>query len=125
MTIGTATLVAATMRASVDTKLELKLLTNTGNKVIQLRAGQWTRVFWWETGTTAGAQDFIISPQDSAGATVDFCRWQVVTGTDGPTLRKQVNTALRGGYNAALDDVYTTPATVQGKALVAALVFGS
>lgn len=102
-TVSTFMAISFCMRSSIDETFGIRFNTgSTGTpRNIKLKAGVWHRVFWMSNSLPSSAGgSLILTPSSAGGATVDFCKWQVITGAITPQLRAYASQMASGVWRA-------------------------
>ena len=102
-TVSTFMAISFCMRSSIDETFTMRFNTGTSGtpRNIKLKAGVWHRVFWMSNSLPSSAGgSLILTPSSAGGATVDFCKWQVITGAITPQLRAYASQMASGVWRA-------------------------
>lgn len=93
---------AVNIYSDKDTNIVVLWYNNIASQKLLLRANQWNRVFLYANALpiTAGTpSSFIIYPEDAAGATLQFCKFQCFSSYDILAMRSSANAIAQGAYN--------------------------
>lgn len=105
---------AVSIMSSVDGWFQTGYAGNISNRDFYLKAGVWTRLIYLTSSVSTGSQTMYIYPKDSVGATVQFTRWQVASGAEGPRLRAIMAAMAAGAYNPLITALTENSGSIGG-----------